>query len=55
VLYDKEQTPYVPIPIFKHGKPMKDETESGEVRENWVRESDCRNSIELRTTRVDQQ
>ena len=37
--------------MFEHGNAIKDEAESGEVGENWVRESDSRNGIELRTSR----
>jgi hypothetical protein len=36
--------------MFEHSKAMRDETESGEVRKNGVRETDCGNCIELRTT-----
>ena len=35
--------------MLEHGKAIKVETESREVRENRVRESNGRNSIELRT------
>ena len=38
--------------MFEHGRTMKDETESGEVRKNRVRESDGRNCIELRITQM---
>lgn len=37
--------------MIEHGKAVKEETESGEVREDRVRESDCGNSIKLRTTK----
>ena len=55
-MLSKIKSIYFLIPIFEHGKTIKIETESREVRENRIRESDGRNSIELRTMiKVDQQ
>jgi hypothetical protein len=37
--------------MFEHERAIKDEAESGEVRKNRVRESDCRNCSELKYQR----
>ncbi len=50
--YYKNRSDYVFIPLFDHGKAIKYEPKSCEVRENWVRESDGRDSIELRMIQI---
>ena len=45
---------YFFIPSFEHGRAIEDETKSGEVRKNRVRDSDGRNDSELRITQLDQ-
>jgi len=41
--------------VLEHGKAIEGETESGEIRKNWVRESDGGDIVELRTNRLGQQ
>jgi hypothetical protein len=45
---------YLLVPTLEHGRAIEDETKSGEVRKNRVRESDGRNDSELRTTQLGQ-
>ena len=45
---------YFLIPVVEHGNAIEHKTESREIRENWVRVSDGRNGIKLRTIQVDQ-
>jgi hypothetical protein len=40
--------------MFEHCKAIEEETESGEIGENRVRESDGGNSIELRIIKFNQ-
>jgi hypothetical protein len=54
LLYSQDRGVYFLIPIIKHGRGVDFETKGREVRENRVRESDGRNSIELKTIQVDQ-
>jgi hypothetical protein len=40
------------VAFFEHANAIKVELESGEVRENWVRKSHCRDGFELQIRRM---